>query len=242
MATVYKARDTRLDRDVALKLIRRSAFPPEMLENILARFEREAKSLARLSHPNIVTVHDYGEHDGAPYLVLELCTGGDLRQLLHGKPMDWQESVQLILPIGRALRAAHQAGVIHRDVKPSNVLFANGGEPKLSDFGIAKILETNEAATLTGTGVGVGTPGYMAPEHAAGGDPTPAWDLYGLGVTLRQLLTGVRPFADRTPPDFPEGCPRWLRQFLERLLARDTRDRWPTAVEALAVFEAQRTA
>ncbi len=189
MATVYKARDTRLERDVALKLIRRSAFPPEMLNNILARFEREAKSLARLSHPNIVTVYDYGEHDGAPYLVLEYCPGGDLRQRLHGKPMEWREAIQLVLPVARALRAAHQAGVIHRDVKPSNIMFTGEGEPKLSDFGIAKILEANEAATLTGTGVGVGTPGYMAPEQWTG-ETSPQSDQYGLGIVLYELLTG----------------------------------------------------
>jgi serine/threonine protein kinase len=198
MATVYKAHDTRLERDVALKLIRRSAFPPEMLDNILARFEREAKSLARLSHPNIVTVHDYGEHDGAPYLVLEYCPGGDLRQRLHGKPLDWREALPLILPIARALKAAHGAGVIHRDVKPSNIMFTKDGEPKLSDFGIAKILETNEAATLTGTGVGIGTPGYMAPEQWTG-ETSPKSDQYGLGVVLYELLTGRKPYEADTP-------------------------------------------
>ncbi len=198
MATVYKARDTRLERDVALKLIRRSAFPAEMLEQILKRFEREAKSLARLSHPNIVTVHDYGEFDGAPYLVLEFCPGGDLRQRLHGKPMEWREAIQLILPVARALRAAHQAGVIHRDVKPSNIMFTRDGEPKLSDFGIAKILESNEAATLTGTGVGMGTPGYMAPEQWTG-QTGPQSDQYGLGVVLYELLTGRKPYEADTP-------------------------------------------
>ena len=198
MATVYKARDTRLERDVAVKLIRRSAFPPEMLEQILKRFEREAKSLARLSHPNIVTVYDYGEYDGAPYLVLEYCPGGDLRQRLHGKPMDWREAIRMILPVARALQAAHQAGVIHRDVKPSNIMFTKDGEPKLSDFGIAKILESNEAATLTGTGVGVGTPGYMAPEQWTG-ETGPQSDQYGLGVVLYELLTGRKPYEADTP-------------------------------------------
>jgi serine/threonine protein kinase len=198
MATVYKARDTRLERDVALKLIRRSAFPAEMLDNILARFEREAKSLARLSHPNIVTVHDYGEHDGAPYLVLEYCPGGDLHQRLNGKPLDWREAILVILPVARALRAAHQAGVIHRDVKPSNIMFTKEGEPKLSDFGIAKILESTDAATLTGTGVGVGTPGYMAPEQWTG-ETSPKSDQYGLGVVLYELLTGRKPYEADTP-------------------------------------------
>ncbi len=198
MATVYRARDTRLEREVAVKLIRRSAFPAEMLDRILARFEREAKSLARLTHPGIVRVYDCGEHDGAPYLVLELCGGGDLRQRLQGKPIDWREAIQLILPIARALRFSHQQGVIHRDVKPSNIIFNSSGEPMLSDFGIAKILEYDDAATLTGTGVGIGTPGYMAPEQWMG-ETSPQSDQYGLGVVLYELLTGRKPYEADTP-------------------------------------------
>lgn len=198
MATVYRAHDTRLDRDVALKLIRRSAFPAEMLENLLARFEREAKSLARLSHPNIVKVHDYGEHDGVPFLVLEFCPGGDLRQRIQGKPMDWRESIRLILPVARALRFSHQQGVIHRDVKPSNILFTTSGEPMLSDFGIAKMLDYAESATLTGTGVGIGTPGYMAPEQWTGQTNAQS-DQYSLAVVLYEMLTGRKPFEADTP-------------------------------------------
>jgi serine/threonine protein kinase len=251
MATVYRARDTRLERDVALKLIRRSAFPPEMLNNILARFEREAKSLARLSHPNIVTVHDYGEFDGAPYLVLEFCPGGDLRQLLHGKPMDWREAIQLILPVARALRAAHQAGVIHRDVKPSNIMFTKEGEPKLSDFGIAKILETNEAATLTGTGVGVGTPGYMAPEQWTG-ETSPKSDQYGLGIVLYELLTGRKPYEADTPAgvlikqtsqplppprQFTEVIPAALEAALLKSLEREPGKRFPDMDAFVKAFE-----
>jgi serine/threonine protein kinase len=251
MATVYKARDTRLERDVALKLIRRSAFPPEMLEQILKRFEREAKSLARLSHPNIVTVHDYGEHDGAPYLVLELCPGGDLRQRLHGKPMDWREAIQLILPVAHALRAAHLAGVIHRDVKPSNIMFTKDGEPKLSDFGIAKILESNEAATLTGTGVGVGTPGYMAPEQWTG-ETSPQSDQYGLGVVLYELLTGHKPYEADTPAgvlikqtsqplppprQFAEAIPPAVEAALMMSLEKDPGRRFPDMSIFIKAFE-----
>jgi formylglycine-generating enzyme required for sulfatase activity len=198
MATVYKARDTRLDRDVALKLIRVDQFAPAMMGHILARFEREAKSLARLSHNSIVRVYDYGEHDGAPYLVLEFCGGGDLKQRLSGQPMDWREAIGLILPVARALRYSHQQGVIHRDVKPSNIMFNTSGEPMLSDFGIAKMLETDDAATLTGTGVGIGTPGYMAPEQWTG-ETSPQSDQYGLGVVLYELLTGRKPYESDTP-------------------------------------------
>lgn len=252
MATVYKARDTRLERDVALKLIRRSAFPAEMLDNILARFEREAKSLARLSHPNIVTVYDYGEHDGVPYLVLEYCPGGDLRQRLHGKPMDWREAIRLTLPVAHALQAAHQAGVIHRDVKPSNIMFTKDGEPKLSDFGIAKILETNEAATLTGTGVGVGTPGYMAPEQWTG-ETSPKSDQYGLGTVLYELITGHKPYeADTpagilikqtsqplTPPrQFAQTIPSEVEAALLKALDKDPVGRYTDMAAFIKAFEA----
>ncbi len=239
MAIVYKARDTRLDRDVALKLIRVDQFAPAMLAQILKRFEREAKSLARLSHPNIVTVHDYGEHDGAPYLVLEYCPGGDLKHRLRGQPMDWQEAIQLILPVARALRYSHRQGVIHRDVKPSNVMFTGDGEPKLSDFGIAKILEHDDAGTLTGTGVGIGTPGYMAPEQWTG-ETSQQSDQYGLGVVLYELLTGRKPYEADTPAgilikqtiqplpnsrEFVPDLPASVEQVLLKALAKDPADR-----------------
>jgi len=134
----------------------------------------------------------------------------------------------------------HEQHLIHRDVTPSNLLLDHQERLKLADLGLVGRLDRLDDPV--GGTAGVGTPGYMAPEHAIGADPTPAWDLYGLGASLRQLLTGVSPIADRTPAALPDGCPRWFRQFVERLLARDPMDRWPTAVEALAVFEAQRTA
>ena len=170
MATVYKAYDTRLETEVAFKVIRTEQFAPAVLERVLRRFEREAKALARLTHPNIVKVTDYGEHEGAPFLVMEYLPGGTLKHLLAeraGRPLPWEEAVRLLLPIARALHFAHQEGFIHRDVKPSNILITRSGEPMLSDFGIAKLLESEET-TLTGTGVGVGTPEYMAPEQWTG--------------------------------------------------------------------------
>lgn len=164
MATVYKAYDTRLERDVAVKIIRSAAFPQEEFDSILKRFEREAKSLAKLSHPNIVKVHDYGEHDGSPYLVMEYLPGGTLKKVL-GKPVFWQEAVQLILPVGRGVAYAHQRGILHRDIKPANILMTESGEPMLSDFGIAKLFEGDQGTALTGSGMAIGTPEYMAPEQ-----------------------------------------------------------------------------
>ena len=197
MATVYKAYDTRLERDVAIKIIRRGAFPPDQLEHMLKRFEREAKSLAKLSHPNIVKVLDFGEHEDAPYLVMEYFPSGTLKQRL-GIPIPWQDAVRLLLPVAQALEYAHEHNIIHRDIKPANILLTEKGQPMLTDFGIAKILETNETATLTGTGVGVGTPEYMAPEQWTG-QTTSQSDIYSLGVVLYEMVTGRKPYTADTP-------------------------------------------
>jgi serine/threonine protein kinase/formylglycine-generating enzyme required for sulfatase activity len=197
MATVFKAYDTTLERDVAIKIIRRDAFPPNQIGRILKRFEREAKALARLSHPNIVKVLDYGEFEGSPYLVLEYLPSGTLKEKL-GRPLPWKDAVRLLLPIASALQYAHEQGIVHRDVKPSNVLITRSGEPMLSDFGIAKILESEETATLTGTGIGVGTPEYMAPEQWTG-QAGPQADIYSLGVVLYELVTGHKPYMADTP-------------------------------------------
>ena len=238
MAVVYKAYDVRLEREVALKLIRTEAIPQEQHERLLKRFEREAKAMARFAHPNIVPVFDYGEVDGRPYLVMAYLPGETLKARLDG-PMPVKEALQIVIPIADALRYAHQMGIIHRDVKPSNVLFDGEGRPLLTDFGIAKILETDEA-TLTGTGLGVGTPEYMAPEQWQG-KVCEATDQYALGVVLYELLTGEKPFSADTPaavaiiqssePLRRPGAlnseiPDWLDKFLYKALARDPRDRF----------------
>jgi len=198
MATVYKAYDTRLERDVAIKVIRTGAFPPDVLDRILKRFDREAKSLARLNHPNIVGIIDYGEQDGTPYLVMPFYPSGTLKQSL-GKPMPPVEAARLLVPVARALAYAHQQGILHRDVKPSNILITGSGEPVLTDFGIAKLLENDSGATLTGTGVGVGTPEYMAPEQGMGREIDGRADVYALGVVLYELVTGRKPYTANTP-------------------------------------------
>jgi len=126
MATVYKAYDTRLEADVAVKVIRTENLAPSVLERALKRFEREAKALARLTHPNIVKVTDFGEHDGKPYLVLEYLPGGTLKKRL-GKPIEWEGAMRLLLPIAKALDYAHRQNMIHRDVKPSNILITADG-------------------------------------------------------------------------------------------------------------------
>jgi serine/threonine-protein kinase len=198
MATVYKAYDTRLEREVAVKIIRKEAFPSEVIERMLKRFEREAKAMAKLSHANIVKVYDYGEHEGSPYIVMELLSGGTLKQRL-GYAMPWQEAVSLVEPIARALAYAHNEGILHRDVKPANILITKSGEPMLTDFGIAKLLEREEGHTLTGTGVGVGTPEYIAPEQGLGQEVDGRADVYSLGIVLYELITGRKPYIADTP-------------------------------------------
>ncbi len=197
MATVYKAHDTRLDRFVAIKVIRTDQFAPAMLAEMMRRFEREAKALAQLSHPNIVHVHDYGEYEGAPYLVMEYLPSGNLEKRPN-VPMPWQEALRILVPIAEALAYAHEHNIIHRDIKPANILLTEKGRPMLSDFGIAKILENKEAGTLTSAGSSIGTPEYMAPEQWVG-EAGPQSDIYSLGVVLYELVTGRKPFVADTP-------------------------------------------
>ncbi len=195
MAQVYKAYDNRLERYVAVKVIQPNQQQDAMF---LKRFEREAKSLAQLSHSNIVKVLDYGDEQGMPYLIMEFISGGTLKQRL-GKPLPYYEAARLLAPIANALHYAHQRGIYHRDVKPANILINEAGQPLLSDFGIAKVLETGDQATLTGAGVGIGTPEYMSPEQGLGSTIDGRSDVYSLGVVFFELVTGRRPYRADTP-------------------------------------------
>ena len=251
MAIVFKAYDTRLERDVAIKVIRTDQFGSAVLERILKRFEREAKALARLTHPNIVHVNDYGEQEGVPYLVMDYLPGGTLKQRL-GKPMPWQAAVKLLLPVAEALDYAHSQNIIHRDVKPSNILLTQRGQPMLTDFGIAKLLESEETQTLTGTGIGVGTPEYMAPEQINARSVDQRADIYALGVVLYEMVTGRKPFQADTPmavmimqardplplprqfaPDLPEG----VEKILLKALAKQPENRYQNMAEFATAME-----
>lgn len=200
MATVYKALDTRLENEVAVKVIRTERFTPEVLERSLKRFEREAKALARLTHANIVKVIDYGEYENSPYLVMPYLPGGTLKQLIRKRGrLPWREALRILLPIARALDYTHRLNVIHRDVKPSNILITDSGDPLLTDFGVAKIIEEELTFDLTATSATVGTPEYMAPEQASSKNVDHRADLYALGVVLYEMLTGRRPYEGDTP-------------------------------------------
>ena len=191
MATVYKAYDTRLERHVAVKIIRSDVGQGD---EMLKRFEREAKALAQLTHPNIVHINDYGEQGGVPYVVMDFLPGGTLKQKL-GQPMPFAEAARLLAPIARALEYAHQQKIVHRDVKPANILLTQSSAPMLSDFGIAKILEGPSRTELTATGAGIGTPDYMAPS-SGWAKPKPA----PISMPWASSTTSWSPAAAPTPP------------------------------------------
>ncbi|MBL8096751.1 MAG: serine/threonine protein kinase [Anaerolineales bacterium] len=248
MATVYKAFDTRLERTVAVKVIRTDY---DTDPQFLARFDREAKALARLNHPHIVHVLDAGEQGGVPYVVMDFFAGGTLKQRL-GRPLACAEAARLLSPIARALEYAHRQGIVHRDVKPANVLLSPDGQPMLSDFGIAKLLDPQtSAAGLTLTGVGIGTPDYMAPEQGLGA-ATPQTDVYALGVMFFELVTGRRPYEADTPiavllkhTSDPLPRPRTLapdlpleaEQVILRAMAKKPEDRYLTMGDLAAALE-----
>ena len=193
MGDVHAAVDTRLDRPVAVKCLRAAlAADP----SVRSRFEDEARAAARLSHPGIVTVFDSGEWDGVPFLVMERLPGRTLCDEMQDGPLS-QERVRAVgVRVAQALAAAHEVGVVHRDVKPGNVLLTADGDVKLSDFGIAK---STEGVDLTITGTVVGTPAYLAPERLAGRPASARSDLYSLGVVLYEALTGDKPYQGDTP-------------------------------------------
>lgn len=199
-ARVYAATDTRLGRDVAVKLLDAQAISSADPE-ALRRFQREARSLAEFSHPNVVQVYDAGTTaSGDPYIVLELVDGPSLAQLLDQRgrfPVD--EAAGITDAVLAGLGAAHEAGLIHRDVKPANVLFDRAGTAKLADFGIARRFD-EMGDSLTAAGMVVGTPRYLAPEQAAGQALTPATDVFAAGLLLQEMLVGAAAAATRTPP------------------------------------------
>jgi serine/threonine-protein kinase len=189
MSTVYRAYDTTLERWVAIKLMHRDISDDS---DQLERFRREARAVARLNHPHVVTVIDFGEDDGRPYIVLEFVEGETLKQRIRrmGR-LPVGEAVAYAIEIGRALSCAHAERLVHRDVKPQNVLIDQEGRAKVTDFGIARSLE---AHGLTATGRVLGTTDYVSPEQALGHEVTEQSDVYSLGVVLFEMLTGETPF------------------------------------------------
>ncbi len=241
MATVYRAYHAAMDRYVAIKVLpRHLARDPDFH----ARFMREARTIARLEHRHILTVHDVAEEDDVPFLVMRYTTSGDLSALIAGGSLTITRAVQLISQVASALAYAHRQGVIHRDVKPANVLIGPDSDALLTDFGIAKIYE--DTLQLTGEGVMVGTPAYMAPEQLQAQPVDARTDVYALGVVLYQSLTGELPFVAETPlavalmhihsamrpprqvnPNIPEA----LERVVLRAMAKGPHDRYQTTDE-----------
>lgn len=199
MATVYSGFDHNLQRLVAVKILTDAAAAEP---GLVARFQQEARFVARLRHPHIVHVYDYGQAGGLAYMVQELLPGPTLEAELlqhaaHGMMMPREDVLEVIRQLGDALDAAHNAGIIHRDVKPSNVMKNAQNQWVLTDFGIARGVQPGTAHTQAG--MIIGTPDYLSPEQAQGREPTPASDVYALGVVLFQLLSGTLPFDANTP-------------------------------------------
>jgi tetratricopeptide (TPR) repeat protein len=195
MGVVYQARHLALKRTVALKMILAGAYAG-VAERV--RFTAEVEAVARLQHPNIVQIHEVGEVDGRPYCALEFLDGGSLAQRLDGKPLAAKEAARLVKALAQAVQLAHSRNIVHRDLKPANILLAADGTPKVTDFGLARRLDSQSGQTQSGAILG--TPAYMAPEQASGQAHTagPAADLYALGAILYQCLTGRRPFESAT--------------------------------------------
>jgi eukaryotic-like serine/threonine-protein kinase len=246
MAVVYLAHDPRFNRSVAIKILPHGyTHDPQFL----ARFQLEAEAVASLEHQHVVPVYDFGEEDGQPYLVMRYMAGGSLSQRIRQGAMPVDEAIRTLKPVAAALDYAHQRGIIHRDVKPANILFDQSGAAYLSDFGIAKLVEST--ATFTGR-ISIGTPAYMSPEQIQGGVPVDGrTDIYALGITMYELLSGEVPYKGETTTQqlmkhILEPVPRIteisssispaIEQVLMRALAKERGMRFPTAgafIEAL---------
>ncbi len=246
MATVYKAYESKLGRYVAIKVL------PQFFArdpNFMRRFQREAKAVAQLSHPNIVPIHNYGEQGEFAYIAMQYVEGGTLKHE-HDKQLEPEEALRLLLPVIRALDYAHERGIVHRDIKPGNILLNEDGWPLLADFGLARMAEAS--VKLTGTGVGVGTPMYMSPEQGQGLEVDRRTDIYSLGIVLYELLTGDVPFKADTPmavvvkhmtaampmprevnPEIPEE----LEQIILKATAKNPENRYQTAAAMAAALK-----
>jgi formylglycine-generating enzyme required for sulfatase activity/dienelactone hydrolase len=242
MGEVYRALDTRLSRTVAVKVV-----SPQLAsqKQFLERFDREAATISQLNHPNICTVHDVGHQDGVDFLVMEFVTGRSLAERLASERLSLAESVDIALQMARGLAHAHRLGIVHRDVKPANVMFTDDGLVKIVDFGVAR--SKRDATAITQTGLAVGTLAYMAPEQfLQDGKVSPASDVWSLGVVLYEMVTGARPFKgadagsllrsilhDAPPAIALEGASSGaLRKIIKRAVEKDPEDR-PTAAELI---------
>jgi serine/threonine-protein kinase len=249
MSSVYRARDRLLERHVALKILHPHHSSDE---DFVQRFRKEARLVAQLSHPNIVTVIDRGDDGGRQFIVFEYVEGENLKEVVTREgPLPLRRVLELALQIGRGLAFAHSQGLVHRDVKPQNVLMNGDDQAKVTDFGIARSIDVDVGVTQTGTVLG--TSAYIAPEQASGGDITPQTDVYSLGVVLYELLTGEVPFPGESfvavamkhindpPPSLlerrPDTPPR-LAAAVDRALAKEPGERFGSMDDFVAELSA----
>jgi serine/threonine-protein kinase len=241
MGVVYEAHDALIDRKVAIKLVRAELLEGTAQEDYTARFHREAQAAGRCNHPCIVAIFDYALHEQNPYLVMEYVDGVGLdKALSQGERFAPGAAVHLILQVLDALSAAHAAGIVHRDIKPGNILLATGGRVKVTDFGVARL----DTSSLTLDGMAIGTPRYMSPEQCYGGAVDARSDLFSAAVVLQEMMTGQRPFPGknlteiachllRDPPvggDALKGIAgAALTSVIQRALAKTPEDRFPSA-------------
>ena len=244
MADVYKAFDTILNRIVAVKVLRSKLSEDPMT---LVRFQREAYAASKLSHPNIIDIYDVGEYDGLHYIVMEFIRGRTLKQLIAQRgSLDVREAVAIMKQLTSAVAAAHRSNIIHRDIKPQNVLIKDDGTVKITDFGIAV---ANDSVQLTWNNAVMGSSHYLAPETAQGHEPDPQIDIYSLGIVFYELLTGDVPFKGKTPTEialahlrkplpkvraFNPSIPQAVENIVIRASAKDPAERYQTADEMAA--------
>jgi eukaryotic-like serine/threonine-protein kinase len=240
MGHVYLALDTRLGRHAALKFL---SFELTADSSLFARLEQEARTASSLNHPNILTIYDIGQAHGEHYIASEFVDGVTLRAALDRRLIEPSNAIEIAMQIASALISAHAAGVVHRDLKPGNIMLRPDGIAKITDFGIARALD---ASGHTRHGEMLGTPDYISPEQALGKPATGASDLYALGVVAHEMLSGRRPFDKGTPvatalshiteppPPLPDDVPEDLAGLIWRLLAKDPADR-PESARAVAV-------
>jgi serine/threonine protein kinase len=248
MGVVYEAEDTRLPRKVALKFL-----PEELEDDVVAarRFRREAETIALLNHPNICTIYDIDEHRGRAFIAMECAAGVNLKTYMARKTLETAELVDIALQITRALEAAHAKGIVHRDIKPGNIVVSPARQVKVLDFGLAKRFGGSETATLGADGSTIpgrpmGTANYMAPERILQLPLDPRSDLFSLGVVIFEMATGRLPFGAPSPPEIVTNVlekdppsvtslspdrPRDLDRIVKQLLAKRAADRYQSAAE-----------
>ncbi|MCS6922312.1 MAG: protein kinase, partial [Elioraea sp.] len=246
MGMVYAGTDTRLHRTVAIKTILKSAVDEDTAREYSMRFVREAQAVARLNHPNIVQVYDFGEEGDVAYIVMEFIKGKELKSFFDANErFELKEAVRIMCELCEALHFAHEAGIIHRDIKPANVMIDHQGKVKLADFGVARITDAS-ATEKTQAGTMVGTPAYMSPEQITGGNIDRRSDIFSAGIILYQFLTGEKPFTgsgawtiakkiiqDNPPPPstINKGIPPVFDQIVNKALAKTVEARYQTAKE-----------